>query len=100
VRARVEGGALFFEVADEGSGIPSDHADRIFNRFARVDDARNRTAGGVGLGLAIVDAIARAHGGHVDAFARARGSVFSLCVPGFTSSRRSLGDLVGAAPVV
>jgi len=101
LRARVEGESLFLEVADEGSGIPPDDVDRIFNRFARVDDARNRSAGGVGLGLAIVDAIARAHGGHVDAFPRGRGSLFSLCVPGFTADRRSFAELVNetAAPV-
>jgi len=95
VRTRVEAGALILEVLDEGSGIPLDHADRIFNRFARVDDARNRTAGGVGLGLAIVDAIARAHGGHVEAFPRARGSLFSLSIPGVTAERRSLAVLAG-----
>ena len=63
LRTRVESGSLLVEVADEGSGIPAEDLDRIFARFARVDDARNREAGGVGLGLAIVDAIARAHDG-------------------------------------
>jgi signal transduction histidine kinase len=98
VRTRVEGGALIFEVVDEGSGIPTDHADRIFNRFARGDDARNRAAGGVGLGLAIVDAIARAHGGRVDAFRRPRGSLFSLAIPGFTAERRSFAELAVGRP--
>ena len=63
VRARELGPDVAIEVADEGSGIAPEAAARIFDRFARGDVARTRTQGGVGLGLAIVDAIAKAHGG-------------------------------------
>src|SRR6266498_3885531 len=61
--ARSERGELVIEVADEGCGLPSDALDLIFDRFARADSARSRAQGGAGLGLAIVDAIVRAHGG-------------------------------------
>lgn len=54
-------GSVVFAVADDGAGFPAGFADRAFERFSRADDAR--TGGGAGLGLAIVQAIARAHGG-------------------------------------
>lgn len=56
-----------FAVLDDGPGIPPAERDRIFERFHRTDPARTRKAGGAGLGLAIVRAIAEAHGGSVRA---------------------------------
>ncbi|MBN2624319.1 MAG: HAMP domain-containing histidine kinase [Acidimicrobiales bacterium] len=53
-------------VADDGPGVPPDQAERIFERFTRLDGARARTEGGAGLGLAIARAIAEAHGGTLD----------------------------------
>lgn len=50
-------------VEDHGVGIPLKHAERVFERFYRVDEARSATTGGAGLGLAIVRRIARLHGG-------------------------------------
>ena len=52
-------------VADAGRGVPPDEAERIFERFQRVDSARAAETGGAGLGLAIVRRIARLHGGDV-----------------------------------
>lgn len=54
------------EVADEGPGLDADHADRVFERFYRVDAARTRAQGGSGLGLSIVAGLAEAHGGRVE----------------------------------
>ena len=53
-----------FEVRDDGPGFPPGLLDHAFERFVRADEARTST-GGVGLGLALVDAIVTAHGGHV-----------------------------------
>lgn len=84
LRARYDGAwRVAIEVVDEGSGVPDEALDRIFDRFARADAARTRAAGGVGLGLAIVDAIAKGHGGHCTVENTGRGSIFALHLPCF-----------------
>ncbi len=53
---------------DDGPGFPADFVDHAFERFARVDQARERSAdqrGGAGLGLSLVEAIVRSHDGTV-----------------------------------
>jgi two-component system OmpR family sensor kinase len=52
-------------VADRGPGIPPEERQRIFEPFQRLDPSRQRATGGLGLGLAIVAALVRAHGGQV-----------------------------------
>lgn len=54
-------------VSDSGPGVPDDCLDKIFQPFYRIDDARGRSTGGVGLGLAITDQAVRLHGGSVKA---------------------------------
>lgn len=54
---------LRLRVTDTGPGFPADFAPRAFERFARPDQARDEASGGSGLGLALVDAVARAAGG-------------------------------------
>ena len=99
LRARTAGRELVLEVVDGGHGVPPEAVDRIFDRFSRADDARNRAAGGAGLGLAIVDAIARAHGGSCTVKPLQRGVLFALRLPGFEVERRSLADLTPAQPL-
>ena len=67
VRCRGAGRNVVLEVADTGPGIPRADADRVFDRFYRVDESRTSAAvaGGTGLGLAIVRAVVDAHGGSV-----------------------------------
>jgi signal transduction histidine kinase len=77
-------GEICIEISDEGSGVPPYALERIFDRFARADAARTRSSGGVGLGLAIVDAIAKGHAGRCTVASNGRGSRFSLALPGFT----------------
>ena len=72
---------VVIEVEDEGIGISRDAIGRIFARFGRADSARTRSAGGVGLGLAIVEAIADRHGGHCSVQSGPHGSVLSLHLP-------------------
>jgi signal transduction histidine kinase len=81
ISAHTEGELAVLEVRDDGSGIPADALARIFERFGRADPARTRTAGGVGLGLSIVDAIVKAHGGKCTVRSDDDGTVFSLYVP-------------------
>lgn len=91
LRGHAVGGEIVLEVADEGMGVPEDALGSIFDRFARADDARTRAQGGVGLGLAIVAAIARAHGGRCTVERRDGQTVFSLALP--------VGAEVEAGPV-
>lgn len=63
--ARADGDTVGIHVRDDGPGFPPAFIETAFQRFTRADAARGR--GGAGLGLAIVDAIARAHGGGVEA---------------------------------
>jgi signal transduction histidine kinase len=58
-------GRVRIEVADEGPGIPSADAERVFERFYRADQARSATEGGSGLGLAIARWIVELHGGAI-----------------------------------
>jgi signal transduction histidine kinase len=58
-------GWVELSVADDGPGIPAEARERVFERFARLDEGRARDAGGTGLGLAIVREVVQAHGGSV-----------------------------------
>ncbi|MGY4718545.1 sensor histidine kinase [Naumannella huperziae] len=74
-------------VSDNGIGIAPGEAQRIFERFYRVDYARSRDNGGTGLGLSIVKHIAAAHGGQVTVWSKVgQGSTFTVRIPAITDS--------------
>jgi signal transduction histidine kinase len=75
-------GSVLFAVQDNGIGIPVREQRRIFRRFYRVDQRLSRETSGVGLGLSIVELIARGHRGSVSVrSAPGSGSTFTLRVP-------------------
>lgn len=67
IDVRRDNGNVVIEVRDSGRGFSPEALEHVFDRFYRADPSRSRKRGGAGLGLAIVDAIARAHGGTVEA---------------------------------
>ncbi|MEO8330205.1 MAG: ATP-binding protein, partial [Candidatus Nanopelagicales bacterium] len=72
-------------VADSGEGFAGDFVPHAFKRFSRGDAGRSRSAGGVGLGLAVVHAVIQAHGGTVEISALSPGGLVTLTVPAATS---------------
>lgn len=89
VRTRVEEENIRVAVEDTGIGIPPESLPRIFERFYRVDKARGRELGGIGMGLAIVKHIVLAHGGqtYVESVV-GKGSTFSFALPREESGSR------------
>ena len=81
-RVSSDGDQVEVVVRDEGIGIPPRDLDRVFERFYRVDHARDRRTGGTGLGLAIVRHVAQNHGGDVVVESiEGAGSTFTLRLP-------------------
>ncbi|MDB5469595.1 MAG: two-component sensor histidine kinase [Caulobacter sp.] len=76
-RARVyaEGSDAVIEVDDDGPGIPEHERERVFEPFFRGEPSRNRETGGIGLGLAVVRSVARAHGGDAELINRPGGGL-------------------------
>ncbi|GAB2856969.1 sensor histidine kinase [Nocardioides pacificus] len=72
-----------YVVADTGEGIPAEHLPHLFDRFYRVDTARDRGHGGSGIGLAITKAIVEAHGGTITAHSAGAntGATFTVEMP-------------------
>ena len=78
-----DGAKAVLEVRDHGPGLPPDEANRVFERFYRVDSSRRRdTGGGSGLGLSIVAAVTAAHDGDVDVLTTpGGGATFRVTLP-------------------
>ena len=90
VRAHSDDDDVEITVSDTGIGISSADAERIFERFYRVDYGRSRANGGTGLGLSIVKHIAASHGGRVGVWSQVgRGSTFTITVPAHIAQVRA-----------
>ncbi len=74
-------GVTCVRVGDDGEGIPPDQRERIFDRFVRLDQSRQRGSGGTGLGLSIAREIAIAHGGSLRVGDATLGALFELTLP-------------------
>jgi len=74
-RVFAEAGMAVLEVDDDGPGVPEGEIERAFEPFQRLEGSRSRETGGAGLGLAVVRAIARGHGGEVTLQNRAEGGL-------------------------
>lgn len=82
ITVRTQRQEVELSVEDDGEGIPADLLPTIFDRFTRADAARNRDAGGAGLGLAISRAYTEAHGGTITAAsAPGHGATFTVRLP-------------------
>jgi len=69
-------------VEDAGPGLTPEDRERLFERFYRADESRSRESGGVGLGLSIVAAVTKAHGGRVEASSEpGNGARFRITLP-------------------
>ncbi len=80
IRAHQKPGAVVIEVADQGPGLPEGLGEKIFETF--IQGRPEKTSGGMGLGLSIVQAIVRAHGGMISAQTRPdQGALFQIEIP-------------------
>jgi heavy metal sensor kinase len=87
------------EVRDTGIGIPHSALPNLFDRFFRVDDARSRDSGGVGLGLSIVKAICTAHGATIEVDSEiGSGSCFRIRFPAAGTGETQFSAATGTAP--
>jgi two-component system sensor histidine kinase SenX3 len=91
-------GQVQVSVTDRGVGIAPEYAERVFERFFRIDPARSRATGGTGLGLAIVKHVAANHGGTATVWSRpGTGSTFTLRLPVLAAADPLAPD---ASPIV
>ena len=82
VSVKEKNGQAMILVKDTGIGISPENQKKIFDPFFRVDKSRSRAMGGAGLGLALVDSIAREHGGSVQVLeSNEKGSIIALMLP-------------------
>ena len=82
IKALRNNGDVIISVRDQGVGIKTEHLERIFERFYRIDKARSRKLGGTGLGLAIVKHISQVHGGYTTVESSfGKGSTFHIHLP-------------------
>jgi signal transduction histidine kinase len=80
LQVRAQNGWATVTVSDDGAGVSRGDAERVFERFVRLDDARDRDSGGTGLGLALCRQVVEAHGGDISV-AEPPGATFTVRLP-------------------
>jgi signal transduction histidine kinase len=83
ISATTQRDEIAISVSDDGDGIAAEHLPHVFERFYRVDAARDREHGGAGIGLAIAKALVEAHQGHITASSDGpgTGTTFTITLP-------------------
>jgi signal transduction histidine kinase len=92
VELRSAGGTAELVVADDGPGVPAAERQRVFDRFARLDEARNRHGGGAGLGLAIARRLVEDHGGSIELADSIQGARLVVRLPCSSNSQDPSGE--------
>ncbi|NBS96952.1 MAG: HAMP domain-containing protein [Betaproteobacteria bacterium] len=91
ISATKQSQGITLEVVDQGPGVPADALEQVLRPFARIDSARSASAGGAGLGLAIVDRLAQRAGGRVRLFLPTAGGLgVRVELPDFSRSRNRM----------
>ena len=86
LNSRKDANGVLLSIEDTGEGIPEDVLPRIFDRFYRVDEARQQNSGESGLGLAIAKSLIEAHGGTINVFSKVgSGTRFDILLPALSS---------------
>jgi two-component system sensor histidine kinase CpxA len=89
----LQGPEAVVRVTDSGPGVPEDALDKLFRPFYRIDDARGRQTGGVGLGLSITDRAVRLHGGTIKVSNRPQGGLMvEIRLPLSSPEVTNIGD--------
>jgi signal transduction histidine kinase len=92
VELRSDDGVAELVVADDGPGVPAAQRQRVFDRFARLDEARDRHRGGAGLGLAIARRLVEDHGGSIELADSIRGARLVVRMPCRSNPRDVPGE--------
>src|SRR5207248_236488 len=95
VQARGEGSKAIITVSDNGIGIPEDLMPRIFGLFVQSARSLDRSEGGLGIGLSVVEKLVEMHGGTVEAFSPGpgKGSTFEIHLPSIDADGRAAREL-------
>ena len=93
VTLRTDGPWVVMSVADDGDGVPPERRDEVFERFARLQEGRERDQGGTGLGLALTKRIVEHHGGEIRVEEGPDGGAsFVVCLPSAAWTAGQVGD--------
>ena len=99
LRTEVHGEQVLVEVSDDGIGMTADLARHVFDLFAQAERSPDRSAGGLGLGLALVKSLVELHGGTVTCHSAGigQGSTFTICLPHLAAQEAASPDTKAGA---